>query len=91
MAKQNSTLLLVNGIVLGAIALIQFAFDFVGYWTGSGPLARLCMAISTPSASPKPMAWQQSCHFCSSSAEMMVLLAGMLWPLACTSSLAPAT
>lgn len=37
MARQNSTLLLINGIVLGAIAFIQFAFDFLGYWTGLGP------------------------------------------------------
>ena len=35
--RQNSTLLLVNGIVLGAVAVLQFVLDFLGYWTGLGP------------------------------------------------------
>jgi len=34
---QNATLLLVNGIVLGAVALLQFVLDFAGYWGGLGP------------------------------------------------------
>jgi len=35
--RQNSTLLLLNGIVLGAVALVQFVLDFAGYWGGLGP------------------------------------------------------
>lgn len=37
MSRQNSTLLLINGIVLGAVAVLQFGFDFAGYWLGVGP------------------------------------------------------
>lgn len=37
--RQHSGLLLVNGIVLGAIALLQFALDFLAYWFGFGPTA----------------------------------------------------
>ena len=33
-----STLLLVNGIVLGAVACLQFVLDFIGYFTGIGPM-----------------------------------------------------
>ena len=33
-----SALLLVNGIVLGAIAATQFVLDFAGYFTGFGPM-----------------------------------------------------
>ncbi len=35
--KQRSRLLLLNGIVLGAIASAQFMLDFAGYWYGFGP------------------------------------------------------
>ncbi len=37
MSKQNSTLLLINGVVLGAVALFQFVLDFAAYFAGLGP------------------------------------------------------
>ena len=33
-----TTLLLVNGLVLGAVASAQFAMDFAGYFSGFGPM-----------------------------------------------------
>jgi hypothetical protein len=36
--SRASTLLLVNGIVLGTIASAQFVMDFAGYFTGLGPM-----------------------------------------------------
>ena len=36
--SRSSTLLLVNGIVLSAIASAQFVMDFAGYFTGVGPM-----------------------------------------------------
>jgi hypothetical protein len=30
-------LLLINGLVLGAVASVQFTLDFAGYWFGVGP------------------------------------------------------
>jgi hypothetical protein len=38
-AHQRPTVLLVNGIVLGVVATVQFVLDFVGYWAGVGPTA----------------------------------------------------
>lgn len=35
--KQRPTLLLINGLVLGAVASAQFVLDFAGYWYGVGP------------------------------------------------------
>lgn len=37
MKGQNATLLLVNGAVLGGVALLQFCFDLLGYAYGWGP------------------------------------------------------
>lgn len=36
-SKESSTLLLVNGLILGGVALLQFCFDLVGYRYGWGP------------------------------------------------------
>ena len=36
--SRRSTLLLVNGLVLGTLASAQFVMDFVGYFTGLGPM-----------------------------------------------------
>ena len=36
MSVQNSRLLLVNGLVLGAVALVQMNLDVLGYFTGFG-------------------------------------------------------
>ena len=36
--SRASTLLLVNGVVLGTIAAMQFVMDFVGYFTSVGPM-----------------------------------------------------
>lgn len=36
--ERASTLLLVNGLVLGTIAAAQFVMDFVGYFWGIGPM-----------------------------------------------------
>ena len=36
--SRASTVLLVNGIVLGAVACLQFVLDFTGYFTGIGPM-----------------------------------------------------
>jgi hypothetical protein len=46
-----STLLLVNGIVLGTIASTQFVMDFVGYFTGFGPMGAALHATSIRLAS----------------------------------------
>ena len=35
--KQRPKLLLINGLVLGAVASAQFVMDFAGYWYGVGP------------------------------------------------------
>ena len=37
MSSQNSRLLLVNGIVVGAVALVQMNLDVFGYYFGVGP------------------------------------------------------
>jgi len=37
MSPQNSRLLIVNGLVLGAVALLQVNLDVLGYFTGLGP------------------------------------------------------
>ena len=34
--RQHSKLLLINGVVLGAVASLQFVMDFAGYWFGLG-------------------------------------------------------
>ena len=36
---QRPKLLLVNGIMLGAIGALQFVFDFAAYWFDAGPTA----------------------------------------------------
>ncbi len=38
MRKQNSTLMLINGLVLGFIAVLQFGFDFTSYYFAVGPM-----------------------------------------------------
>jgi hypothetical protein len=38
--SRASTLLLVNGGVLGGVAALQFVLDFTGYFTGIGPMGR---------------------------------------------------
>ena len=38
-SSQRPTLLLVNGLILGAVALLQFVLDFVAYWFALGPTA----------------------------------------------------
>jgi hypothetical protein len=43
--SRASTLLLVNGIVLGAMATAQFVLDFVGYFTGLGPMGAALLEI----------------------------------------------
>ncbi len=35
--RQRPKLLLINGLVLGAIASLQFVLDFAAYWFGVGP------------------------------------------------------
>ncbi|MGB3338204.1 MAG: hypothetical protein WBA73_13590 [Devosia sp.] len=35
---QNAKLLLINGIILGIVAFLQFGFDFASYFVGIGPM-----------------------------------------------------